>query len=49
VASKALPWPHLQVVNILRGRPAPIPSRYSPSLRNLVNMLLRQDPKVGAP
>jgi serine/threonine protein kinase len=34
------------VVKILRGAYAPIPSRYSPALKSLVDGLLKQDPKA---
>eukprot|EP00882_Tetradesmus_deserticola_P027169 GHRQ01030042.1.p1 GENE.GHRQ01030042.1~~GHRQ01030042.1.p1 ORF type:complete len:113 (-),score=18.19 GHRQ01030042.1:406-744(-) len=34
------------VVKILRGRYPPLPGRYSPQLRGLVDALLQQDPQV---
>jgi hypothetical protein len=36
------------VVKILRGRYPPLPSRYSPQLRGLVDALLQQDPQVNS-
>ncbi len=34
------------VVKILRGKYPPVPTRYSSSLRGLIESMLKQDPKV---
>jgi len=36
----------VQVVKILKGRYPPVPTKYSSPLRNIVDSMLKQNPKV---